>query len=364
MYYSLQSGRAVAAILVLLFHLGGTIAAEKYFGIQSFSVPFSFGDSGVEFFFVLSGFIIYYAHKLDLGKPGSVVKYFYKRVTRIYPVYLIVFIGVYGLAIATPQLRNTVPHDISLIIQSLLLVPLNKELVGGTGAPVLIVAWTLQFEMMFYFAFALGIINKLAGGLLIAGYFLGLVLGLDKIGFPFSLLFSEYILLFLMGMLVAQLASYQSIVKVNPRYFASIGLLFYVLTAFSKITNLEISSSLQTVLYGIGCSFIVLAMVFYEKQGVTFLKHRFVQLLGSASYALYLIHYPLISILCKVSMFIGLKNHGVLGALVAYFMIFAACILVAIVFHLIIEKPIAKWLRQFIEKPNKSMHRTAKAVDD
>jgi peptidoglycan/LPS O-acetylase OafA/YrhL len=364
MFHSLQSGRAVAAILVLLFHLGGAIAAEKYFGIQGFSVPFSFGDSGVEFFFVLSGFIIYHAHKLDLGKPDSIEKYVYKRITRIYPVYLIVFIGVYGLAIAVPQLRNTVPHDISLIIQSLLLIPLNKELVGGTGAPVLIVAWTLQFEMMFYLAFALGIINKLAGGLLIAGYFLGLGLNLNQLGFPFSLLFSEYILLFLMGMLVAHLCSYQSIEKLSPRYFASVGLLFYVLTALSKITNFEISSSLQTVLYGIGCSFIVLAMVFYEKQGAIFLKHRFFQLLGSASYALYLIHFPLISILCKVSMFTGLKNHGVLGALVAYFMIFATCILVAIVFHLIIEKPIAKWLRQFIAKPNKSMQRTAKAAAD
>ena len=114
MYQSLQSGRAVAATLVLLFHLGATIASEKYFGIQWFSIPFSFGDSGVDFFFVLSGFIIFYVHKSDLGRPTTLKSYIYKRITRIYPVYLIVFIGVYGLALSIYQFRDTVPHDLAI----------------------------------------------------------------------------------------------------------------------------------------------------------------------------------------------------------------------------------------------------------
>ncbi|WP_323592438.1 hypothetical protein [Aliarcobacter butzleri] len=50
MYSSLQIGRAFAAVLVLLFHLGGIMSSERYFGISEFYIPFS---SGVEFFFVL-----------------------------------------------------------------------------------------------------------------------------------------------------------------------------------------------------------------------------------------------------------------------------------------------------------------------
>ncbi len=364
MYQSLQSGRAVAATLVLLFHLGGAIAAEKYFGIQGFSIPFSFGSSGVDFFFVLSGFIIFHVHKLDLGKPNALIAYIYKRITRIYPVYLIVFIGVYGLALSQPQLRDTLPHDLGILIKSLLLIPQNKELVGGTGAPILAVAWTLQFEMMFYLAFSLSIINKQFGFFLICGYILGALFGLGDLGFPFAFIFSEYVLLFLMGMLVAQLVSYRSITKISPRVFAFIGLLIYFLTALGQIAGNEIFLTVQTIFYGIGCSFIVLAMICYEEKGKIFLKHRAFQLLGSASYALYLIHYPLISILCKASMFVGLKDYGILGALVAYFIIFTICIAASIAFHLVIEKPIAKKLRQFSPKPNKSMQRTAKAAAD
>lgn len=364
MYYSLQAGRAIAATLVVLFHLGGAISLEKYFGIQSFSIPFSFGDSGVEFFFVLSGFIIFHAHKSDLGRPKTIKSYIYKRVTRIYPAYIIIFLGVYGLAIASPTLRNTVPHDIGLILQSIMLIPLDKELVGGTGAPVLIVAWTLQFEMMFYFAFALGILNRLAGVILISLYFIGLVFGFKVFGFPFSFIFSDYVLLFIMGMLVSHLTTYSSFLKSYAMAFSLIGLTVYTLTAAASITKSDLFGSYDTILYGFGCSFIVLALVIFEKQGVIFLKQKFVQLIGAASYVLYLIHFPLISILCKTAIFLGLRDLGLLGAFIAYLVIFCSCILAAIAFHLVVEKPIAKWLRHLIEKPNKSMQRTANAAAD
>jgi peptidoglycan/LPS O-acetylase OafA/YrhL len=56
-YKSLQAGRAIAAILVVLFHLGIAISADKYFGITAFSIPFSFGGAGVNFFSSLAGLL-------------------------------------------------------------------------------------------------------------------------------------------------------------------------------------------------------------------------------------------------------------------------------------------------------------------
>ena len=55
---------------------------------------------------------------------------------------------------AIPSLADKVPHDFGRVIQSLLLLPQNKEVVGGTGSPVLVVAWSLQYEIIFYLYFA------------------------------------------------------------------------------------------------------------------------------------------------------------------------------------------------------------------
>jgi exopolysaccharide production protein ExoZ len=63
-------------------------------------------------------------------------------------------------------------------------------------------------------------------------------------------------------------------------------------------------------------------------------------LLGDASYALYLIHYPLISVLCKLMKVAGF--NGLPGALVAFPAILAACILTAVGFHLWVEKPMLR----------------------
>jgi len=46
-----------------------------------------FGHAGVDFFFVLSGFIIFFVHGKDIGKPSRLPHYVWRRFIRIYPVY-------------------------------------------------------------------------------------------------------------------------------------------------------------------------------------------------------------------------------------------------------------------------------------
>ena len=42
---------------------------------------FAFGNAGVDFFFVLSGFIIYYVHHSDINQPNRVGRYLFRRFT-------------------------------------------------------------------------------------------------------------------------------------------------------------------------------------------------------------------------------------------------------------------------------------------
>jgi peptidoglycan/LPS O-acetylase OafA/YrhL len=84
MLRTLQAGRGVAAIAVLLYHLNLELVAR--FGGASVS-GLEVGWAGVDFFFVLSGFIIWHVHAGDIGQDGRLGRYLWNRFTRLYPVY-------------------------------------------------------------------------------------------------------------------------------------------------------------------------------------------------------------------------------------------------------------------------------------
>ena len=142
MFNSLQVGRAVAALLVVLHH--ATLDSSYFYGV-AFSNFWGFGNIGVDFFFVLSGFIIYWAHKED--KPGFVTggAYLYKRFVRIWPPFILVSIVILLAYNLFPSLSQS-DRDIS-ILSSLILVPQEG------ASPALSVSWTLMHEMLFYFLF-------------------------------------------------------------------------------------------------------------------------------------------------------------------------------------------------------------------
>ena len=86
---ALTSARFFAALHVALYHL---IHPFKIWGI--FAPVMSAGYTGVSFFFVLSGFILTYAHgtEYEAGR-GNAQKFWIARFARIYPVYLFVTVA-------------------------------------------------------------------------------------------------------------------------------------------------------------------------------------------------------------------------------------------------------------------------------
>jgi len=347
MYKSLQAGRAIAALFVVLFHLGPAIASAKYFSIAAFSVPFAFGKAGVEFFFVLSGFIIFYAHRNDISRPRQLLGYVRKRCVRIYPAYWIIFISVFCLALASASLRNTVPHDPLLLLKSLLLIPLDNDVSGINGAPVLNVAWTLQYEMLFYASFALVIIHRFFGVALILAFASLYFFYRDSqdLAFPLSFLLSDYMWLFIMGMAVSLACAVYKISLPKALICAGIGTALFVFVAAHHVMGSVWLNDKEILPYGAACSLIVFGLVQAEDKGWTLLGNKWVQLLGGASYALYLIHYPLISVLCKVAVLLKLPKLGLTGALLTYVAILLACLAVSAALHVWIEKPLTLRLR-------------------
>lgn len=346
MYRSLQAFRAVAAILVVLYHLGPAIAFEDYFGLSQFASLFEFGGAGVEFFFVLSGFIIFRAHRRDVGNPQAVGRYLKKRFLRIYPTYWIVFSAVFLFAMLTPALQDKLPYDPAVILKSLALVPQDPAIVGGTGAPVIIVAWTLQYEVLFYLFFAL-LIAMPKAAVLVGIAFTGLILARHcgvALSFPWTFLAKDYVLLFFLGMATACLVPSRSTsvrsVRSGYAVLALVGLavLVFAVVAVCFTASYGRGSAFTILTLGVASSLVVLGLVAAEDMGVTFGGWRWMQMLGASSYALYLIHYPLISILCKLCMLVGLQRWGLLGGVVGFVFSLSMCIVAAVLFHQWIER--------------------------
>ncbi len=342
-YKSIQGCRALAALLVVLHHLGGAMASSKYFGASSFAIPFLFGDSGVEFFFVLSGFIITWVHFDDLGKPGVLLAYIHKRASRIYPTYWIVFSGVYMIAVASTALRSTVPHDWPTLLKSLMLVPQDAAVIGGTGAPVLIVAWSLQYEICFYVLFAALMANRFLGACVAVAVLANLGACLDgTCSFPRTFFSSNLMLLFGLGMAVAY-ACKSPVRLERPGIIALLaGFAFLSFGALETVLGHEVFAVDRRLVYGLFSAILILALVRAEDGGHLRITRRWIPLLGDASYSLYLIHFPLISVLCKLMMVMGLT--GVAGAAIAYPLILAICVFAAVAFHVIVEKPLLRAL--------------------
>ncbi|CAH2602195.1 Acyltransferase [Rhodovastum atsumiense] len=147
---TLQMSRGIAASMVMLFHYQGMLAGPTFIGHTPFGGFFSFGHAGVEFFFVLSGFIIYFVHRMDVGLPGALASYGWKRLTRIMPVYWFILIFYFAKTQATGTL------DGATVLRSIVLFPHQPS-------PLLAVSWTLSHEILFYLVFAVAIAHRRAG---------------------------------------------------------------------------------------------------------------------------------------------------------------------------------------------------------
>ncbi|WP_321811964.1 acyltransferase [Burkholderia sp. BCC1985] len=341
MYKSLQAARAAAAVLVVLFHLGAQLALDKIFGVKWIGHIFEFGKAGVEFFFVLSGFIIITAHRRDLFNPRRFLPYIRKRVIRIYPTYWIVFAAVSLILATSPVLREAIPDGYTLA-RSILLIPQDPAVVGGTGAPVIIVAWSLQWEIAFYALIGCFILGRIFAAIAIALLLASVAACFNyECGFPASFFSKQYIMLFALGAGIALLCGS----KIRTRYPALIlvfGVMTFLAMGVANDFHLFVYGPTSSIAYGLASSVIIYGLVKLEDTGTPLGVHRWIQTLGDASYALYLLHFPIISVLCKLAIKIGLT--GTSGAVISYIPILASCVAASVVFHLWIEKPMMQYL--------------------
>src|SRR4028118_1210781 len=149
----LQVYRGIAAVLVVMVHLGQMTV--KRLDQVPFLNLFYAGWSGVDYFFVLSGFIMVYVHRSAIGKKDQLKSFLVKRAVRIYPIYWVITLTVWCLFLVIPAFANNQDLSLGHGIESLLLI--SQKDPHYKDRFILEVGWTLIYEIYFYLLFSIAI---------------------------------------------------------------------------------------------------------------------------------------------------------------------------------------------------------------
>ena len=150
-YQSLEAFRGLAAILVALFH-SAFVTYEQYPIISQ-------GAIFVDFFFILSGFVITFAYADKVSKGLKFVPFFILRFGRLYPLHLFVLLiwlpyiiaktvifYKFGIGEVDPTEHNNIPSFISNLF---LVNALNVHDYLSWNFP----AWSISVELFTYIIF-------------------------------------------------------------------------------------------------------------------------------------------------------------------------------------------------------------------
>lgn len=317
----------------------------SFFGVDPFNGWFFFGKRGVDFFFVLSGFIIAYAHWKDFGKASRIPTYVKKRFVRIYPLLWVVVAPLLVIKLLThaEDMPTDTSQRIGAIITSLTLLPSAIQ-------PIPVVVWTLRYEIFFYLVFAC-VLWKPKPALVALLVWAGLCLRYCAAGgehqFPASFFLGPYNLEFMLGVGTAYLLKTRKIPF--PKAVAIFGTVLFVLLGinYNLHHTTEGFSSLDefynVVEFGLTSAILVLGIGQLDFDQANRWVTPLLRLLGSASYSIYLLHFPLISPVCKV-----LK---IASGFVPMSPLFCAIVAViastigGVLLHLWVEQPIISYFR-------------------
>jgi exopolysaccharide production protein ExoZ len=198
--FTIQSLRAVAAIFVILRHANRDVLA--------------FGSMGVDIFFVVSGFVMVLSTAKLSRQPNAARVFLKRRFIRIVPMYWL-FTGIQ----VVKELAQHVHYMAKEIICSLLFIPYRfGQALNIIYFPVISVGWTLNYEVFFYMCFALCLWLR-KSPFWLAPIFLALtVVGLYQPEPSIGVLsiFNYRLLLFLGGMVVAKLYSRSRLLYPTP----------------------------------------------------------------------------------------------------------------------------------------------------
>ncbi|MDH3437054.1 MAG: acyltransferase [Betaproteobacteria bacterium] len=345
---NIQALRGVAVLLVAMTHI---MAFERKYiqGERLFADWMAIGTSGVDLFFVISGFIMVHVTRGTFQRPAAVGEFVFHRLRRIYPLYWIYTAMVLVVFFLRPQWVNESSGHVVNVLASFLLLPQNVS-------PLLQPGWSLVFEMYFYTLFAgLLFLPERRAPAVVALWAVVAPATCFLFG-PFQspllkLVTSPYCIEFALGCLVAFLVG-RGKVYVGALPVLSIAAVLLGFGASVSFFNGGPAISWRVVVYGIPYALLVYAFVASELSG-RFRSPRWLIQVGDWSYSLYLSHFLIIAGAVRLWALFDFK--GILDNAVVIALTITAVLVWARISYVFLERPILRgsatlWDRLFAGK--------------
>jgi len=302
------------------------------------------GFLGVDLFFMISGFVI----ALTLARTKSILQFSVNRFARLFPAMLVcsvvTFLVVKVLAVEPFSAVQAIDF-----LPSLTFMPpvIFEKLFGLDTNWISVVYWTLFVEVKFYF-YAAAVYFLLPGKFLIRFFTLALLLCSAYwitlvTDYPVSnsvlglIFFPEYAFLFVAGIAFHSVYDSEDQSKVVPITIILFSLT-YSLLIYSPI-NPSASSSTTAMLLIFSYHLLFLLFV-ADARILGLLKSGVLVKIGTASYALYLLHEAIgLSVIERL-------NEDVFASGIWPVVVAALMILISIVFYNFVETPARRYIRR------------------
>ena len=333
-FASIQILRAIAALLVVIFHLR-IVEGKNASGEPLLPQWFDFGDGGVDLFFVISGFVMITITAGCYQSPAGAGRFLAKRAWRILPPYwFYTTLAVILMAVVPAMVNSSFPNQ--GIIASYLLWP-------QAVVPVLAVGWTLIHEAYFYLVMAVIIATLpqrwLPGFLALWAILVGVIYTQAATPAPWLALISspmtwEFIAGAFIGLYWRRLPSWTGV----PLLIAGTVIFILGMLALDQIGLKHHKDFYRVPVFGTASVLMVLGAVVWE----AFRQVRFplwLLAIGNSSFSLYLSHVFVISAVGRVWAKTGWTD-SMLGHTVFIIIAVIASVFIGLLSYRYLEKPL------------------------
>lgn len=335
MIVNIQILRALAALMVVFVHCSILVAP---IGIPLHAVE-SFA-SGVDLFFVISGFIIVQTTQKQSITPWS---FMLNRIARVVPLYWLLTILTFAIALFFPNFLGGTKAVFTYLLKSLFFIPYVRE--DGSIRPILFLGWSLNYEMFFYVIFALGLFlqSPFRRAIAVGASILGLVVIGQLSGHNMSaeayIWTGPIMIEFVMGVAIGTFYAHLP----ASRQAALVGLVLAPLFLVMLILSSWLLPDMATIIRAPAAAGLLICALLMERGGLA-IKSRPLVLLGDASYALYLTHPFVAQGITKFAVDLHILNSAT--SILFVVAIYALACTVAVLVFKYVERPLTRATRR------------------